>query len=72
MSAKTSIGCHFKSRFLSLLFVLAVSFWAGSSFAQQKYEKPPQEVLDVLNAPLPPTPFLSPACDALVFAQPML
>jgi dipeptidyl aminopeptidase/acylaminoacyl peptidase len=41
-------------------------------FAQQKYEKPPREILDVLNAPLPPTPFLSPTRDLIVFAQPIL
>ncbi len=41
------------------------------AIAQQKYEKPPQAILDVLNAPLPPTPFLSPTHDKIVFAQPV-
>ncbi len=52
--------------------VLALITWAGAAFSQQKYEKPPQEVLDVLNAPLPPTPFLSPARDLLALAQPLI
>ena len=44
----------------------------GYTFAQQKYQKPPQEILSVLNAPLPPSPFLSPARDMIAFAQPMI
>jgi dipeptidyl aminopeptidase/acylaminoacyl peptidase len=37
--------------------------------AQEKYEKPPQAVLDVLNAPLPPAIYLSPHRDLLLLAQ---
>ncbi len=51
---------------LSLLMLL----WGGAAApAQQKYEKPPKEVLDVLNAPLPPTVILSPSRDKLLLAQ---
>jgi dipeptidyl aminopeptidase/acylaminoacyl peptidase len=72
MSAKTLNGCHSKSWFLCLLCVLAVALWTGPAFGQQKYEKPPKEILDVLNAPLPPTPFLSPTRDMLALAQPVI
>jgi dipeptidyl aminopeptidase/acylaminoacyl peptidase len=37
--------------------------------AQQKYEKPPEEIMKVLNAPLPPVPYISPKHDMLVLAQ---
>ena len=55
-----------------LLGAIAIALWAAPAFAQQKYEKPPKEILDVLNAPLPPTPFLSPARDMAALAQPMI
>ena len=58
--------------FLCLCGVLAIALWNTSAFAQQKYEKPPQEILDVLNAPLAPSPFLSPSRDMIAFAQPMI
>ena len=54
-----------------LVGVLAVIGLAGAAFNQTKYEKPPQEVLDVLNAPLPPDLILSPKRDLLVLAQRM-
>jgi len=55
-----------------LIGILAITLCVGTAFGQQKYEKPPQEVLDVLNAPLPPTPFLSPTRDWLALAEPMV
>jgi len=55
-----------------LVGFLAIALCAGAMFPQQKYEKPPKEILDVLNAPLPPTPFLSPARDTLALAQLMI
>jgi dipeptidyl aminopeptidase/acylaminoacyl peptidase len=57
---------------ICLIGVLAIALFAGAAFAQQKYEKPPKEILDVLNAPLPPTPFLSPTRDTLALAQLMI
>jgi dipeptidyl aminopeptidase/acylaminoacyl peptidase len=71
MKTKASKRGHSKIEFLCLLGVLAIALWAGHAFAQQKYEKPPQQILDVLNAPLPPTPFLSPTRDTIALAQPM-
>jgi len=50
-----------------LLVILAMTFCAA--FAQERYEKPPKQILDVLNAPLPPTPFVSPTRDMVVFAK---
>jgi dipeptidyl aminopeptidase/acylaminoacyl peptidase len=38
---------------------------------QQIYEKPPQEILDVLHAPLPPLPSVSPARDVIAFVTPV-
>lgn len=62
-----------KTKTLLCLFgVLAIPLWNGHVFAQQKYEKPPQEILNVLNAPLPPNVFLSPTRDMIAFAQPMI
>jgi dipeptidyl aminopeptidase/acylaminoacyl peptidase len=55
-----------------LLAAIAIALLAGPAVAQQKYEKPPQEILDVLNAPLPPTPFLSPTRDLVALAQLMI
>ncbi len=54
------------------LLVLFVALCFGKALAQDKYEKPPKEVLDVLNAPLPPMPILSPKRDLMVLAYPMI
>lgn len=63
---------RFRPGSLCLLGVIAIALLAGLAFAQQKYEKPPQAILDVLNAPLPPTLFLSPTREMLALAQPMV
>ena len=64
---------------LSILFALATT-----AVAQQGYRKPPQEVLDILNAPVTPTALVSPTRDKMLLvtgfrypplsdlAQPML
>jgi dipeptidyl aminopeptidase/acylaminoacyl peptidase len=54
------------------LGAIVFALLTGPAFAQQKYEKPPKEIMDVLNAPLPPTPFLSPTREMLALAQPMI
>ncbi len=63
-----------KNRTVSILLLwpLILIMGIGQASGQQKYQKPPREVLDVLNAPLPPTPFLSPTLDRLALAQPMI
>lgn len=43
----------------------------GAASAQFSYQKPPKAVLDVLNAPAPPQPFMSPAHDTLLLADPV-
>lgn len=60
-----------KNRIAPIFLVggIVLALCAGAAPGQQKYEKPPKEILDVLNAPLPPTPFLSPARDMVALAQ---
>ena len=52
------------------LTALAVLFVAAASVAAQPggYRKPPQAVLDVLNAPVPPVAIVSPARDRVILA----
>ena len=57
--------------FFSLGLVTTVLL-AGPAFAQQKYMKPPDDILEILNAPEPPTPYLSPTRDLLALAEPMV
>jgi dipeptidyl aminopeptidase/acylaminoacyl peptidase len=42
---------------------------AATALSAQTYQKPPQAVLDVLNAPVPPTGALSPTRDYMLLAQ---
>ncbi len=56
-------------RFLRLFCAVAGALWPFMAPAQQGYQKPPNEVLDVLNAQLPPWPFVSPTHDVILFAQ---
>src|ERR1700722_8277649 len=50
---------------VSLLFVA----WIGAAFGQEThYLKPPQNILDVLNAPLPPQVTVSPTHDLMIMA----
>ena len=53
--------------FISSLLIFGLSIIE----AQQKYEKPPEEVLKVLHAATPPTPHLSPTRDLLILEQTM-
>jgi dipeptidyl aminopeptidase/acylaminoacyl peptidase len=39
--------------------------------AQQRYQHPPREIVDVLDAPAPPVPFVSPSGNALLLATPV-
>ncbi len=49
---------------------LLVILLCGGVFAQT-YQKPPQNVLDVLNAPVTPTTSVSPAKDKILLAEPL-
>ncbi|HJQ33153.1 MAG TPA: prolyl oligopeptidase family serine peptidase [Pyrinomonadaceae bacterium] len=53
-------------RVLAALLLLAA---LGFSAAAQTYQKPPQAVLDVLNAPVPPVAVISPARDYMLLVQ---
>ena len=56
-----------KLRWLALLWIVA----ALPLFAQSSYERPPKEILDVLDAPAIPIPNVSPAGNALLLASPL-
>ncbi len=58
-----------RKRFVFILVLLAVVWWTGIVYGQEKYEKPPREILDVLDAPLPPTLIFSPSGDMAVLVQ---
>ncbi|MFI5165341.1 MAG: alpha/beta hydrolase family protein [Thermoanaerobaculales bacterium] len=44
---------------------------APCALAESAYQKPPQEVLDVLHAPAPPTAAISPTHDWMILASPV-
>jgi len=52
-----------------LALVLLLFSTATASFAQQAYQKPPQEILDVLNAPVTPQVSISPSRDYMMLAE---
>lgn len=54
--------------FLSLLLVMIAALPAG---AQQKYERPPKEILEILDAPALPIPIVSPTADVLILGRPL-
>jgi dipeptidyl aminopeptidase/acylaminoacyl peptidase len=53
----------------SLLVVLALLFGAHGTRADERYQKPPQAILDVLNAPVTPQALVSPRRDVLLLAE---
>ncbi len=53
---------------LSVVVVLAVS---AIAFGQGSYEKPPKEIMDVLNAPAIPATSISPTRDRLAILEPL-
>jgi dipeptidyl aminopeptidase/acylaminoacyl peptidase len=44
---------------------------AGGALAQQGYQKPPQRMLEVLHAPLPPSAAINPTRDWIILASPV-
>jgi len=52
-----------------ILFVLFVS--STAAFAQGSYQKPPKDIMDVLNAPATPATLISPARDKILIAEPL-
>jgi len=49
--------------------IVLLSFACVSAVAQETYKKPPQNVLDVLNAPLPPQVSVNPTRDMMLMAD---
>ncbi|HEX7153191.1 MAG TPA: prolyl oligopeptidase family serine peptidase [Thermoanaerobaculia bacterium] len=50
---------------------IAAAAFAFSAAAQQSYERPPKEILELLEAPMAPVPVVSPAGNALLLATPV-
>ncbi|HLM56543.1 MAG TPA: prolyl oligopeptidase family serine peptidase [Pyrinomonadaceae bacterium] len=58
------------ARFARAFVLFVFALWvAAPCAAQTTYQKPPQAVLDVLNAPVPPTASISPARDYMLLLQ---
>ncbi|HJR06610.1 MAG TPA: prolyl oligopeptidase family serine peptidase [Pyrinomonadaceae bacterium] len=66
MSPRDSLSPSVKRASLSFVALLVVL--AGTVAVGQGYRKPPKEVLDVLNSPVTPSVFISPARDQMLLA----
>jgi hypothetical protein len=55
-------------KFVSALAVATLSAVAATP-AHSGYDKPPQNVLDVLHAPSPPRPYVSPKGDKILLSR---
>ncbi|HLM01297.1 MAG TPA: prolyl oligopeptidase family serine peptidase [Pyrinomonadaceae bacterium] len=62
---------NIKAAFFVIAFVLAASAATGGVFAQGAYQKPPQEIMDVLSAPASPQTSISPAKDKIALLEPL-
>lgn len=62
---RVASGTRGRSACAALLMIAVAAFTA----AAQGYQKPPQPVLDVLNAPVPPQGVISPARDYILLVQ---
>jgi dipeptidyl aminopeptidase/acylaminoacyl peptidase len=61
-----------RNRCLVLGLAVAIAFVVGPCVSGESlYQKPPQEVLDVLHAPLPPNAAISPTHDWMILATPV-
>jgi dipeptidyl aminopeptidase/acylaminoacyl peptidase len=54
---------------LATLFAVVAACAAAVTPAVSGYDKPPQNVLDVLHAPSPPNPFVSPTADRILLVS---
>jgi len=50
---------------------LSIVIAAQPLAAQQAYQHPPREIVEILDAPAPPVPFVSPAGNAVILATPV-
>ena len=58
-----------RSRPAFLTFLVALAACVSAAPARSGYDKPPQNVLDVLRAPTPPSPFVSPTRDRILLVS---
>src|ERR1700682_6478359 len=58
-------------RWTAIGILLTIVVAAQLVGAQQAYQHPPREIVEVLEAPAPPVPFASPAGNALIVATPV-
>src|SRR6478672_6216619 len=54
-----------------IIFLIAISTLCAASLFAQSYQKPPQNVMDALNAPVIPSVSLSPAKDKMALLEPL-
>ena len=66
MQRASSAKTHAFARTVAAMFLIAAV--ASLSIAQQGYKKPPQEVLDILTAPVTPLASVSPARDTILLS----
>ena len=66
MQSRNVVSPLHTSRVFAVLTLLVVVL--SSVSAQQGYEKPPKEVLEILSAPVTPTAFVSPTRDNMLLA----
>src|SRR5262245_21421281 len=57
--------------FRTVLACLLWTLYVPPAVAEQKYEHPPQEILEVMNAPAPPVAISAPTGDAILLARPL-
>jgi dipeptidyl aminopeptidase/acylaminoacyl peptidase len=60
---------HKTSRWVAVAIMAAAT--AFSATAQQTWQRPPREIVELLDAPAPPEPFVSPAANAMILATPV-
>jgi dipeptidyl aminopeptidase/acylaminoacyl peptidase len=58
-----------KTKSLRVIFAVAVCLLLNVVSLAQSYQKPPKEIMDVLNAPVTPTVILSPTRDYMVLME---
>ncbi|HLW44167.1 MAG TPA: hypothetical protein VKS00_06735, partial [Candidatus Acidoferrales bacterium] len=71
MACNLSRSFGWRVKWAATWLALAVFASAPNLSAQDKYQKPPQKILDVLFAPAPPVAFASPQGDEILVAEPV-
>lgn len=63
--------CDMRHYYGSMRFTTLLLLTASLASAAETYQKPPKEVLDVLNAPATPRAYVSPSHDYILLADPL-